>query len=410
MNVLFLSELFYPHGGGAELATYLYAKLLLKHDVNVKVVTNRFPGEIEKSLHENMEIYRLALFKNATGIKYSLLRRIDMLFSRFMGRMIDWADIVYIARFWYSLIPLAKAHKKPVVLHLHDYIPLCPLAVLYNLPKNEICCNHNNLVCSPKCILTYERSFAKSLKQALPSVLINSLIGNRTRKLVELADAIICVSEAQKRLIDARAPLLGRRSYVIYNPLPEPPSRDVVRNDLGYFGGANVLKGFHVLLRALKCVNEGICIASAKVHATRFNRLSPRLVAFLSRFGIIPYGRLSRDDYCRIYRKIRTVVVPSIWPETWGYVATEAILSKRLVVASRVGGLPEQLSGLEGAFLFEPRNTEQLARHIQYIQGLPNEVKEDLGSRNKETFLDKFSNEKTSQRFLELLIQETQQQ
>lgn len=30
MNILFLSELIFPHGGGAEFATYLYAKLLAK--------------------------------------------------------------------------------------------------------------------------------------------------------------------------------------------------------------------------------------------------------------------------------------------------------------------------------------------------------------------------------------------
>lgn len=38
MNVLFLSELFYPHGSGAELATYLYADLLSKSDFNFRVI------------------------------------------------------------------------------------------------------------------------------------------------------------------------------------------------------------------------------------------------------------------------------------------------------------------------------------------------------------------------------------
>lgn len=47
LRILFLSELFYPHGGGAELATYLYAKLLSSAEFNVVVVTNRFSGEPE---------------------------------------------------------------------------------------------------------------------------------------------------------------------------------------------------------------------------------------------------------------------------------------------------------------------------------------------------------------------------
>ena len=56
-NILFLSELFYPHGGGGELATYLYAKLLAKEDFAVKVVTNRFLEEPKKCQDGNLEIY-----------------------------------------------------------------------------------------------------------------------------------------------------------------------------------------------------------------------------------------------------------------------------------------------------------------------------------------------------------------
>jgi hypothetical protein len=51
MNILFLSELFYPHGG-AELATYLYAKLLSEAGFNAVVITNRFTGESDVSKKE----------------------------------------------------------------------------------------------------------------------------------------------------------------------------------------------------------------------------------------------------------------------------------------------------------------------------------------------------------------------
>jgi hypothetical protein len=53
VNILFLSELFYPHGSGGELATYLYAKLLSEAGINVIVITNRFAGEPDVSKKEN---------------------------------------------------------------------------------------------------------------------------------------------------------------------------------------------------------------------------------------------------------------------------------------------------------------------------------------------------------------------
>jgi hypothetical protein len=62
VKILFLSELFYPYGGGAELATYLYAKLLSRAGFNVVVVTNRFSGEPDFSNNEGFAVYRLPLF------------------------------------------------------------------------------------------------------------------------------------------------------------------------------------------------------------------------------------------------------------------------------------------------------------------------------------------------------------
>ena len=93
MNVLFLSELFYPHGGGAELATHIYAKLLSEAGFNVIVVTHRFLGEPEKSRKENLTVYRVPLFKS-TPNKYFMLERPEALFSSFIRRLMDWADVI----------------------------------------------------------------------------------------------------------------------------------------------------------------------------------------------------------------------------------------------------------------------------------------------------------------------------
>ena len=55
MNILFLSELFYPHGSDGELATYLYAKLLSQKGFNVKVVTNaRAAGQYNRARDESL--------------------------------------------------------------------------------------------------------------------------------------------------------------------------------------------------------------------------------------------------------------------------------------------------------------------------------------------------------------------
>ncbi len=63
MKILVLSELFYPHGGGAELATWLYLKMLAEEGFGATVVTKRFPGEPETEILFNgrVKVFRIQL-------------------------------------------------------------------------------------------------------------------------------------------------------------------------------------------------------------------------------------------------------------------------------------------------------------------------------------------------------------
>lgn len=389
MNILFLSELFYPHGGGAELATYLYAKLLSKAKLNVAVVTNRFAGEPVVSKEENFAVYRLPLLKKTGSVKYSILQRFDVLFSSFMKRMMKWADIVYVPRFWFSAIPLAKVYGKPVVVHIHDYTPICPLACFYRSAKVRNC-NHYSQLCCPKCIYFYERTKGRGLTETLASVMLNSTFGRYLNRFVELSDAIICVSRAQKDVITRQIPSLNGKIHVIYNPLPDLSSIDIEGDDFGYFGGPDPMKGFFVLCEAMKQVKNEKLI----VQATKFPNSSIYLGQSTNKLKILLHVKLFDKAYERLYAQVRAAIVPSVWPEPAPYVVLEAILRGRLVVASRIGGIPELVEGCEGAFLFEAGNPSELAQKLEYTSSLSREVVADLGANGKETVLRRFSNER----------------
>ena len=399
MNVLFLSELFHPHGGGAELATYLYANLLSGEDSSVVVVTNRFAGEPEVSKNGNLTTYRLPLFKNKS-IKYSILKRFDVLFSSFMRKLMKWADVIYIPRFWYAAILLAKAYGKPVVTHLHDYIPICPLTTLYNASKYTVC-NSNSLLCSPRCIYVFEKTQGRGFTETLTSIALNSTLGRYFGKFVKFSDAIICVSKVQRDMIIKGEPSLRDKTYVIHNPLPELSCTEMEGDDFAYFGGPNYRKGFHILYQAMMRINHTNRRVT-KIHATKFASSSKQLAKSLSGLGILLYGKLYNDEYEKLYRQIRAVIVPSIWHEPWPYVVVEAIIRGRFVIASSTGGIPEQVKGCKGALLFETGNYEQLAEAIEFVRSLKRETIVDLGFQNKETFLKRFDNETTIRRFIDV--------
>ncbi|WP_100259182.1 glycosyltransferase [Qipengyuania seohaensis] len=58
------------------------------------------------------------------------------------------------------------------------------------------------------------------------------------------------------------------------------------------------------------------------------------------------------EDMKTVYAQTRIVLIPSIWEEAWGRVATEAHFSGIPVIASRTGGLPESVG--PGGVLISP--------------------------------------------------------
>jgi len=398
MKVLFLSELFYPHGGGAELATYLYAKLLSERGLNVVVVTNRFPGESEISKRKNLTVHRLSLFKRTTSVKYSILFKIDVLFSSFLKKLIKWADVVYVPRFWYSAIPLAKFYRKSVVVHLHDYLPVCPLSHAPYSAANKPCIKRG--FCSLGCIYTWEKTIGRGFFGTLSSLTLNPISHVFMNKLIKLSDAIVCVSKSHKAILTKADESFKYRVHTIYNPLPHVSPIDVKGADFGYLGGSNYLKGFLVLFKALERINRDGC-KSINVHATKFSHFSGCNSLFVRGFKV--HANLQSSQFEELLKKVRCIIVPSIFPETFSYATVEALLRRQLVIASDVGAIPEVASGCEGAFLFPPGDYEQLAKKILYVKDLDNETVISLGKRNRETTLSKFSNEKVITKFMNLL-------
>lgn len=404
MNILFLSELFYPHGSGAELATSLYAKLLSGAGIDVVVITSKFAGEPPSSRNENLTIYRLPLVEEHKSVKYSVMKRSDILFSGFVRKMMEWADVVYVPRFWYSAIPLAKAHKKPVIVHLHDYFPICPLSISYNFSKTAVCDQHH-ILCPLRCIYTYEKNQNRGFKETLLSVALNSSAGRCLSRFVKFSDAIICVAKKQRDIIIEKKPELRGKTYVAYNPLPVSSNAralDIEGDDFGYFGGPDYLKGFHSLCQAMIEVNNAKRKLT-KIHITKFPDSKGQLASSLSKLGFLLYRRLNDSELEKVYRQIRAVVVPSLWHEPSPYVIDEAMCLGRVVIASRIGGIPEQVDGSKGAFLFEAGNIKQLAETINFVEDLTRETIIDLGAQNRESLLKRRNNRRTIQGFMDVV-------
>ncbi|MEM2130507.1 MAG: glycosyltransferase, partial [Candidatus Bathyarchaeia archaeon] len=220
------------------------------------------------------------------------------------------------------------------------------------------------------------------------------------RKFIQQSDAIICVSRAQRDLLVKRDPSFKEKIRIIYNPLPNLSPVPINGDDFGYFGGQSYLKGFYVLLKALLFMKSR-GFKPVTMHGTKFSSLIESSAYFES-FGFNVYGKLNISEYESVYRKIKAVIVPSIWHEPFGYVVAEAILRDKVVIASNIGGIPELVYGCKGVFLFDAGDSMQLAERMRYVSGLSRESVTDLCEGNRELFLRRFSNREILQNFIGL--------
>jgi len=230
---------------------------------------------------------------------------------------------------------------------------------------------------------------------------LNSTLGVLLGKLVKLCDVIVCVSETHKAILTKADKSLQTKIHTIYNPLPNISPTEIQGDDFGYFGGPNYLKGFHTLCQAVKLVNHNDF--KMNVHATKFSHISSNFSSSLREKGFTLYGKLDENRYEKIYGQIRCAIVPSIFQETFSYTTVEALLRGRLVIASRIGAIPEVVRGCDEVLMFSAGDYKELAEKMEYAKDLSKETVTDLGIKNRETVLTKFSNQKTIGDFVQML-------
>ena len=155
-------------------------------------------------------------------------------------------------------------------------------------------------------------------------------------------------------------------------PLGGGEERSAARHALGlrdepfvvtYFGRLDREKGVHVLLEAwrqldftsdeamLLVVGSSTVRHDAVAYQAELHALATDTVRF------IPGQR----DVVTPLHASDVVVVPSVWQEAFGRTVIEALSTGRPVLASRVGGIPEILSGPLERFLFEREDAAGLA-------------------------------------------------
>jgi spore coat protein SA len=214
------------------------------------------------------------------------------------------------------------------------------------------------------------------------------------------ADAYIFTSEAMRQEALRLIPAL-RNAYAIHNgadetlfypAAPTKRPRNVVPVIL-YVGRLHPEKGVHVLIAAMRILQERKVAAVCKVVGSSFSGGS-KPTAYAKGLAKDRPSNVEFKEFriqtglAEEYRSADILCCPSIFQEPFGSVNIEGMACGIPVVASRVGGIPE-IAAAGGVILVEPDSAVELADALQKLiedQGLRARVAEEGLSSFRQRF------------------------
>ena len=387
MNILIISEQWWPEGTGGNLASHLIARILRGAGFKLTIIHGSKQPECIKGVDYVYTDLLSARNKHRLWLTCSILSK-QVWFRKVVRR----CDVVYIPRYCYPLIPHVKKLGKKVIVHLHDYQPISYNAVVFNDEERS------NFDLSN--IIRFEVLEHGSTLRAILGMLTAPVSG-LCRLWLSEADAVICVSRRQAKIISNRAHQLAHKIKVVYNPLPETPpvEKKFENTTFTYTGGGSYIKGFHIFIKAslnvLKHGNNVSCMLTGGLrgfrnqHMKLLEKLNDSLTGSFRLLGHLPY-----EDVLKLYSRSHAVLVPSIWEEPLPYVVMEAMVMGAIPIASRIGGIPEIVKGTYAErMMFTPGNSNEMADRMGEVLSLSKDQLVDIGCKLREVALRRFNNE-----------------
>ncbi len=346
MRILFISNLYHPEIiGGAEIHCQMIAERLVENAHDVYVLTTGKPSGKKRKTDEingvkilinpERNIYWNKDAKKQKPIFKMIWHLIDIY------NPISMIDIFYylkkikpdiictfnVAGFSCSVWSACYMKHLPIVHVVNDFYLICYKSELY---KNRKICTKQCIAC--RGVTKVRRSVSKKLTMvvSVSQTLLDVHIQNR------------CFGGNVQYKI---APNLIENRTTTVIPKYEVPV-------FGYIGRLDYKKGIETLLEAMKNSEYSLL-----VYGTGESNYRTYLEKKYSEVNIDFKGF---SDHKTIFESISVLVIPSLWQEPFGRGVIEANAYGIPVIASRIGGLEENVKDGENGYLFTPGDCEDL--------------------------------------------------
>lgn len=368
MRVLLVTHFFPPDGiMGVERYTRTLASALTEAGDEVRIVARK-PGEgavetIRERLPEGTHVYRITGARTNAGAFLVGRRELELHFSRILFE--TGPDVVHFNHLLFHnprAIELVRRLCIPIIFSLHDFYLACPLLHLRK-KSGQLCKGPDGgRECSRTCFA--DEGAENALRWGLRLLYF--------RKLLRLASQVICPSRYVASFFQPFG-VEASRLHVVPNGLWFQPSKcltmETPRKDdrpmltLAFLGAVVQHKGLHVVLDALsqaKLPAVRLLIYGPCPEAGYVSKLRQRALK-ITGLEAVWHGPYENADLPRLLGETDVALIPSQCPETFSFVAREALVCGCPVIVSRLGALAEIVREGENGYTFTHDRPQELA-------------------------------------------------
>lgn len=265
-------------------------------------------------------------------------------------------DIIHIHNIYHhispSILPVAKKHKIPVVMTVHDYKLINPNYTLYD--HGKICERQGLSAVLHKCI---QNSFLSSLAGVV-AFKIHKII--RVHKN-NIAQYIVPTQFVRGKLIQGG---FDKKKIEVVPLLVNEQSKSKKLGDYVLFAGRLTKeKGVYLLLEIAKQLPDIQFMVAG--NGPELKNLKVKKSKNVELLGFVEKEKLEI-----LIQKARLVVVPSLWYDPSPYAVLEAMAAGKVVAGSKIGGIQNLIKHKKTGFLIEPDEWVDAIEKLYYDKAL----------------------------------------
>lgn len=327
-------------GGGLDNAYDATIRIFTNPDVELKMF-EKDSGDLPSGIGGKMNAFFSGIYARASVLEF------DRLLSEFKPDVVHAHELFPLISPW--ILPRCVKAGVPIVYTFYDFRMTCPTATHFS--HGEIChrClgGREHWAVLRNCRSNYAESLAFALRSG---------VARRFGLLSSTVSQFIVLTKFSQDWLLKETEVSEDRINIIpcFIPLPETPTDPAAGEYIAFAARAVPEKGLSLLIEATRKTNLPLKIANKW---GEFPATVPD--------GLIEYvSPQSPEELAEFYRAARIVVVPSMWYETFGIVAAEAMSHGVPVVATRIGALQDTVQDGITGLLFELNDVDDLTEKI----------------------------------------------